>query len=419
MHILLTGASGLIGRALLERLLADGHAVTALCRRPPAEAHPRLRWQAADLATLTTPADWLPLLAGVEAVVNCVGILREQDGQTFEALHERAPAALFAACTEAGVGRAIQLSALGAAPAAATAYWRSKAAGDAALMAQPLDWAVVQPSLVYADAGPSSTLFRRLAAMPVLAVPADAGAVQPIHLDDLVELLLRLLTATAAGRRVIEAVGPRALAWADYLQALRRGMGLAQAPVLRLPAGTVALAGRVLAHWPASLVGPDSLAMLRAGSRADPAVARERVGRPLRDPADFTRPALRGEALLALWLPLARLALAFVWLFTAWVSWAQRDEGLRLLAAAGLPEAWRMPALLAGIALDTLLGALTLLRPTRRLWQVQIALVLAYSIFIALRLPQWWLHPFGPLSKNLPILAWLGLLAAATPRPHR
>lgn len=418
MRILLTGASGLIGQALLERLLADGHAVTALCRKPPAEARPRVRWLAIDLAAMTAPADWLPLLAGVDAAVNCVGILREHGGQTFAALHEQAPAALFAACAEAGVGRVIQLSALGAAPDAATAYWRSKAAGDAALMAQPLGWAVVRPSLVYADAGLSSALFRRLAAMPVLAVPNDAGAVQPIDLGDLVAVLANLLAAPAAGRRVIAAVGPRALAWADYLQVLRCGMGFAPAPVLRLPAGPVAIAGRLLARWPGSLVGPDSLAMLRAGSRADPAASRELAGRPLRDPADFTRPALRGEALLALWLPVARLALAFVWLFTAWVSWTQRDEGLRLLVEAGLPIAWQMPALLAGIALDTLLGMLTLARPTRRLWQAQIALVLAYSVFIALRLPQWWLHPFGPLSKNLPILAWLGLLAAATPRPN-
>jgi uncharacterized protein YbjT (DUF2867 family) len=80
MKILLTGASGLIGSALLPRLLADGHQLTAVCRRAGAPAA-GVTWQQVDMTQRLQPADWLPLLSGVDLVINAAGILREQPGQ--------------------------------------------------------------------------------------------------------------------------------------------------------------------------------------------------------------------------------------------------------------------------------------------------------------------------------------------------
>jgi hypothetical protein len=81
-----------------------------------------------------------------------------------------------------------------------------------------------------------------------------------------------------------------------------------------------------------------------------------------------------------------------------------------------VPEVLRWPALSTGITLDALFGLMTLWRPSRRLWQAQFLVVLAYSALLTMGAPHWWLHPFGPLSKNLPILALLGLLAAMEKR---
>ncbi|WP_460533199.1 SDR family oxidoreductase [Chitinimonas naiadis] len=414
MNILLTGATGLIGSALLNHLLALGHQVTALGRRVPADSRPGVRWVAIDMVAMQQAADWRPLLAGQSVVINTVGVLREAGAQTFAALHERAPVALFQACPEAGVTRVIQLSALGAAEDAATGYWRSKARADAVLMTLPLDWTVVRPSLVYADAGASSQLFLKLAALPVLAVPADAGCVQPLHLDDLTALLAQLVSEGSGGR-VIDAVGPQALPWGQYLQALRQGLGMAPAFTLTIPAPLTTIGVRLAGALPGSLVQSDSLTMLRRGNQADAAPLRARLGRPLRQPATFALPSSRAATVLAAWSPLLRLALAFVWLFTAWVSVVNQAEGIRLLASAGLPAALHPAALWSGALLDALLGLLTLFRPSRRLWQGQLLLVLAYTLFITLQLGDWWWHPFGPISKNLPILALLGLLAALAP----
>ena len=102
MIILLTGASGFIGRHLADALLAHGHDVIVASRKPGHAARPGLREVAADFSRDIEPAAWLSRLAGVDVVINAVGILRESPGQRFELLHERAPRALFAACAEAG-----------------------------------------------------------------------------------------------------------------------------------------------------------------------------------------------------------------------------------------------------------------------------------------------------------------------------
>jgi len=138
--------------------------------------------------------------------------------------------------------------------------------------------------------------------------------------------------------------------------------------------------------------------------------------RPLRDPQTFTEPSLRAASVWSAWRWPLRATLAVLWLFTALVSLGQLSLGLQLLAEAGVPEVMRWPALWSGIALDAAFGVLTVWRPSRRLWQMQLLVVAVYTGLLTLGAPHWWLHPFGPLSKNLPILALLGLLAAMEKR---
>lgn len=424
MNILITGASGLIGQAVRNALLAAGHRVHAVCRRPPADTHPALTWHTADITRLQ-PEDWLGWLDEVTLVINAAGIFQDDGTQTCTALHVEAAQSLFEACVLSGVDRLIQISALGADVDAPTAYARSKGLADAELRTLPMNAIVVRPSLVYADHGASSRSFRHMAALPCLAIPHDAGPVQPIHLDDLAAAILRLVEhpKPASLPRILNAVGPRPLPFADYLQALRTGMGLAAAPVWRLPT-VLANAGARLAErlFPGSLVRRESLRLLRAGNCADAAPLQTLLGRPLRDPSTFTHTtlsahsALAAEAHWAIYQPLLRASLAFVWLWTAWVSLAYPAAGFALLHDMGLPTPLHGPTLLLGAGLDALFGGLTLLRPGKRLWQAQAGLILAYTLLITLFLPAWWLHPFGAVSKNVPLLALLAVLAAA---PHR
>src|SRR3982751_4670205 len=170
MRILITGASGLLGRGLAQALRRAGHSVIAAGRSPPAGLE-GVAFLKVDFAGLPDAQWWAPKLAGVDVVVNAAGIFREGGRQSFEAVHARGPAALFEACAHTGVGLVIQVSALGSDAAARTAFHRSKHAGDQALRALGIASAIVQPSLIYAPGGASTQLFHRLAVSPMLALP--------------------------------------------------------------------------------------------------------------------------------------------------------------------------------------------------------------------------------------------------------
>ncbi|MDZ5455373.1 SDR family oxidoreductase [Azohydromonas lata] len=431
MKVLLTGASGFMGSRLRQALLEAGHHVVAVARhaRPSASEPARLQWLALDFTQATTPAQWLAHLQGVDAVVNAVGIFRESGSQTFDALHHRAPAALFQACAQAGVRRVIQISALGV-QAGATAYQRSKHAADEALLSLPLDATVVQPSLVFGEDGPSARFFLSLASLPLLALPRS-GPLQPVHVDDAVAAVVALLRAPVArwsGRRV-PLVGPQPLPLAEYLQALRAAQGLPRAPVLRVPAPLGALGARVAGALGSTLLDADSWDMLQQGNAAPADGITALLGRAPRPPRDFIprgrADAARAHARLAWTLPLLRLSLALVWLITAVVSFGLYpvQKSYELLGRTGVPPALQPLMLYGACGLDLLLGVLTVwpLRPRarRRLWAAQALLIAFYTVLITWRLPEFWLHPYGPLSKNLPILAALALLAALEPGDPR
>ena len=427
MRILLTGATGFVGAALREALLERGHLLRCVGRRPPQPPHPRCEWRPLDFARATTPEAWAPLLHGCDAALNAVGVFRETAGQRFEALHARAPSALFAACAAQGVRRVVQVSALGADERARTAYHLSKRAADEALLALPLEGWVAQPSLVFGPQGASSRMFLALASAPLLVLPAGGvQPVQPIHRDDLVEALVRLLCLPAADLRGLAPrlalVGPRPLALAEYLQELRRSMGLPTARVLALPAALADAAAMLGDRLPGAWFDTASWTMLRQGNAAPAGDTARLLGRAPREAREFVpaaeADARRTEAQLRWLLPLLRGSVAAVWLVTAAVSAGLYPvaDSYALLARSGVPPALQPLALYGAAALDLLLGVLTLwpvgpgrarLPSRRAVWRLQAALIVAYTVIISLRLPEFWLHPYGPLVKNLPLLGLL------------
>src|SRR4051812_19729104 len=223
MRVLLTGASGFIGRAVAHALRERGHTVVRVLRRPPAAAADVVQ---ADFAGVPRRGWWVAHLAGIDAVVNTVGILREQRGQTFRALHTEAPIELFQACAAAGVRAVVQISALGADEHARSAYHRSKKAADDVLRALPLAGAIVQPSLVYGPGGTSAALFNKLAVAPLLPFPQGGRmAVQPVHIDDVVQGIVRLVEEPPLSVATLAFAGPQPMPLREYLADLREALG--------------------------------------------------------------------------------------------------------------------------------------------------------------------------------------------------
>ena len=115
---------------------------------------------------------------------------------------------------------------------------------------------------------------------------------------------------------------------------------------------------------------------------------------------------------------LLRGSIAAVWIGTAVVSCGLYPvaDSLALLERVGAHGAVAWMLLFGAAGLDLLLGFATLVWPRRPLWWAQISLIVLYSALISWRLPEYWLHPHGPMLKNLPMLAGLCLLLAVDRR---
>jgi uncharacterized protein YbjT (DUF2867 family) len=427
MQVLITGATGFIGSRLADAFEAAGHAVVGTARDAAAARarHPSRRWIGIDFARATTPAHWLPHLAGIDCVINAAGIVRETAEASFDAVHTAGPQALFRACAEHGGVRVLQISALGADDAATTRFHLSKRAADAELLALPVAGAVLQPSLVFGPGGASTLAMLRWAALPVLPVLQGAGAVQPVHVDELVVLVLRLASAPSLPRTRIAVVGAQPLALADYLQALRAGLGLAPAPQLPVPRTLTDAAAALGDGWPGALLTRQTWQMLQRGNTASAAEGQRLqalLGRAPRAATAFV-PAAEAPAWRALarepqidWL--LRGSLALVWIATAIVSVAvyPREDSLALLARTGAHGGFALLLLWGAAAMDLVFGILTLLKPARWLWWAQLALVAFYSVVIAWRLPEYLAHPYAPIVKNAVIVAALASLLVMQPR---
>jgi hypothetical protein len=157
--------------------------------------------------------------------------------------------------------------------------------------------------------------------------------------------------------------------------------------------------------------------MLQRGNTADASATRELLGREPRSVSTFVSPwgvnELRLSALLGWLQPVLRISIAAVWLVAGIVSMGVYpvEESYALLARVGITGSFAPIALYGAAALDIAFGLGTLfLRHRRLLWIAQAALIILYTFTITFFLPEFWLHPFGPLIKNLPILAAIWLL---------
>ena len=426
MKIVIAGATGFIGSSLRDALRARGHRLLLASRREPEELGIDETWTALDFSKPTDLGSLTSTLIGADVVVNAVGIVRETPGQSFATLHDAGPRALFAASGAAGVLRVVQISALGADEAATTRFHLSKRRADDFLLSLPLSGAVAQPSLVFGPGGSSTRLFTALATWPVLPLPSGgAQRLQPIHVDDLIDALVALVERLDPVGRV-PLVGPLPLTLRQYLQALRQSLGRAPAKTLSVPTSLVDLAAS-LGDRSASLpLDHERWSMLQRGNVARVEPTASLLGRLPRPPTDFvarqTARATYASALLTWLLPLLRVSVALVWIVTGIVSLGifPVDDSLKLLSRVGIPAPAQPYALYGAAVLDIILGMLSLMRRRPRwLWPAQIVLVLGYTAIISVRLPEFWLHPYGPILKNLPLLGVLLLLAMLDPQQEK
>ncbi|MBK5569076.1 SDR family oxidoreductase [Ensifer sp. SSB1] len=419
MKVLILGATGFIGSALLDRLASDGHKVTGLGRNVTRARlkRPEAQWLAADLAHMRDAGDWRPLIESHDVIVNCAGALQDGLADDVAATQETAMLTLYAAAKGSPV-RIVQISAPRGSAGSDSAFLATKFRADEALAASGIPHVILRPMLVLGrNAHGGTALLRALAALPFVTPLVHAQArVETVALSDVAEAV----SAAVAGLMpegsdfVLGHGEPPTLA--ELVALHRQWLGLRAArtislpPALAAPVGLLAdLAGRL--GWRSPLRST-ALSVMAGGVSA-------KGGAHAKVPLLSARQSLAANpsgvqdlwfARLYLLKPLMIVGLSLFWLLSGLIPLfdldAARQHFLRFLGHAPATT-----LTLATCIADIALGIAVLVRPwARRVLVGMLGLTVAYLASATLVEPELWADPLGPLVKVLPSL----LLTLAT-----
>lgn len=430
MRVLVTGAYGFIGSHIVAALSAAGHEAICAVRQGRLDSRfPGVQAVPCDMARDVTLDAWLPRLHGIDAVVNCAGILREGGEDRYETAHVQSPLALFEACACAGVLRIVQVSALGRTDDGE--FIASKHRCDGQLAKLGLNATILRPALVYSVHGSygGSSLLRAMAAMPAIIPVPDVAmrpCVQPIAAEDVALAVMAALSDPPVGVEILELVGPEPMGLGDYLQGWRRWLGLPGARLLTVPSRWMHLASRIGEWLGRGPLGETMRRMLEHGHLGQPQALPQMRSRLNLVPRTLERAMAeapshtqdRWHARLYFALPLLRMTVALLWLASGVIGWWLPRNAIDAATPGGfLPHDAALVVARCTASVDLLLGVLYVLRWRPR-WVLvgMLLMLLGYTIGIGMLWPGHWLDPLGGLLKNLPLMAALVLLLATEER---
>ncbi|MFW5917588.1 MAG: complex I NDUFA9 subunit family protein [Halorubrum sp.] len=268
MKVLVAGGTGFIGSCLCRALADAGHEVTALSRSAE-DAPDGVESAVGDVTDFDSISD---AVDGQDAVVNLVALspLFEPKGGNVmhDRIHRGGTETLVRAAESGGVDRFVQLSALGADPDGDTAYIRAKGRAEAVVRESDLDWTILRPSVVFGDGGEFVSFTKRLKGMfapgvPLYPLPGGGKTrFQPIHVRDLVPMLVAALEYDVHVGETYEIGGPEALTLREVTDLVYEAED-AGVTVVPLPMPLARIGLTVLGAVPGFPMGPDQYRSLR------------------------------------------------------------------------------------------------------------------------------------------------------------
>lgn len=237
-HVLVTGATGFVGRSVVRELLSRGYTPVCLVRSPqkllqqhrnvPENRIEVVEGDLSDSAALRSAAE------KSQAAIHLVGIIiaRPMRGQTFQKVHVKGTQAVVDAVRERGVRRYVHMSALGTRPNAVSSYHQTKWEAEEYVRKSSLDWTIFRPSLIHGPEGEFMQLMKQFMCGLVPPVVPYFGSgtakLQPVSVKDVAYCFVESLSNAASIGQTVPLGGPRPYSWVDLYNACRANMACAR-----------------------------------------------------------------------------------------------------------------------------------------------------------------------------------------------
>jgi NADH dehydrogenase len=274
VRVLVTGGTGFVGTHVVNGLLQRGHAVAVLARNREKARNRYNRPVEAVPGDVLDPASLGAAVAGRDAVVHLVGIINEKGTQTFDRMHREAAENVTAAAAASGVRRYVHMSAMGSSEDSPSEYGRTKAAGEKAVRACPLDWTIFRPSIIF---GPGDGFVSLLAPIvkgnpgfiPVIGPGTTRFA--PVSVYDVARVFADSLEKPETIGKTYEVGGPDVLTLDDIYREIAAAVGKPGKRLIHFPI------------WYGSILAGLFEFLARRGVFADPPLTKDQLRSLSRD----------------------------------------------------------------------------------------------------------------------------------------
>ncbi|MEM6488500.1 MAG: complex I NDUFA9 subunit family protein [Pseudomonadota bacterium] len=270
--VTIVGGSGFVGRYIAQAMARRGWRVRVACRRPNEAMFVRPYGVVGQVepvqANVRDRESLARVVAGSDAVVYSVGVLFNAGKNTFQATQADGPRLTADVAAEAGVARFVLISAI-ADPATGSEYARTKAAGEAAVLAKFPEATILRPSVVF---GPEDGFFNRFAGMarfsPVIPVVSGKTRFQPVYVADVAEAAAQAIAGEAAPG-IYELGGPKTYTFRELVE-LTLAVAKRKRRIVDLPVFIARLQGAVLKYLPEPPITDDQVKLLGADNVVGP-----------------------------------------------------------------------------------------------------------------------------------------------------
>ena len=294
MRVLITGATGYVGRYVVKAFLAQGAEVACLVRRPGSEEMFGQRRVEAFYGQVTEPASLKNICHRVDVVVHLVAIIREKGDITFDLVNRQGTRNMVAAAKEEGVKRFIHMSAIEAGPDSSYPYLYSKWQGEQEVVKSGIPHTMLRPSIQFGEGDEFiNTLAGLVRVFPVVPVAGSGkNRFQPIAVEEVAQCVVHAADREDYAGQIVELGGPEVLTYDQIIDVIVQTYGVRR-PKLHIPVPLmrqmVRLMEMTLPHPPATL---EQLKMLPVDNVPGTNRAEEMLGfkpRPLRGNIEYIK----------------------------------------------------------------------------------------------------------------------------------